>query len=107
MGQPGRFAVVHLGGVDETPAGIDGEIVEQPGNGPGPQPGFDLRNLAYLLRAGFDVTATDRDPNAVAGTSALFRELAPGLGPDEAQPSPSESPWKYWMRIWGWGNLPA
>jgi SAM-dependent methyltransferase len=40
------------------------------------------RNLVYLLRAGFDVAANDRDATALHATRALARRLAPHL-PDE------------------------
>ena len=37
------------------------------------------RNLVYMLREGFDVWATDRDPAAVAAVRALAASLAPAL----------------------------
>jgi SAM-dependent methyltransferase len=37
------------------------------------------RNLVYLLRQGWDVTAVDRDPAAVAHVRALAAQLAPSL----------------------------
>ncbi len=37
------------------------------------------RNLVYLLRAGFDVSAVDADPEAVAEVRALAARLAPRL----------------------------
>jgi len=37
------------------------------------------RNLAYLLRSGFDVQAVDSSVESVAAVSKLFRELAPEL----------------------------
>ncbi len=40
------------------------------------------RNLVYLLREGYDVHATDRDPAAVETVRALARSLAPHL-PDD------------------------
>lgn len=40
------------------------------------------RNLVYLLREGYDVHATDHDPEAVATVRALARSLAPGLPAD-------------------------
>jgi tellurite methyltransferase len=40
------------------------------------------RNLVYMLREGFDVWATDRDPAAVAAARALAASLAPGLPSD-------------------------
>lgn len=41
------------------------------------------RNLTYLLREGYDVWATDRDPHAVAAVRALATALAPGLPADD------------------------
>ena len=40
------------------------------------------RNLVYLLREGFDVWATDRDPAAVAAARALAASLARALPED-------------------------
>ncbi len=40
------------------------------------------RNLVYLLRHGFDVSAVDRDPQAVAIVRAMAATLAPGLTPE-------------------------
>jgi len=37
------------------------------------------RNVEYLMRAGLDVAATDRDPGALAGLVALAQRVAPGL----------------------------
>jgi len=37
------------------------------------------RNVEYLMRAGLDVAATDRDPGAVAALVATAARLAPGL----------------------------
>lgn len=37
------------------------------------------RNLVYLLRAGFDVSATDQDPGAVAQVRRIAATLAPQL----------------------------
>jgi tellurite methyltransferase len=37
------------------------------------------RNLVYLLRQGFDVSATDENPDAVASSRALAASLAPHL----------------------------
>ncbi len=37
------------------------------------------RNLVYLLREGYDVTAVDANPEAVAAVRALARTLAPQL----------------------------
>lgn len=39
------------------------------------------RNLVYLLRNGYDVSAADRDPAAVDQVRALAAQLAPGLPP--------------------------
>ena len=41
------------------------------------------RNLFYLLQHGFDVSAVDRSPEAVAKTAALAARLAPGLPPTQ------------------------
>lgn len=43
------------------------------------------RNLVYLLRAGFDVHAVDRDPRSVARVRALAAALAPGLPPERME----------------------
>ena len=40
------------------------------------------RNLVYMLRQGFDLWATDRDPAAVAAARALAAHLFPRLSPD-------------------------
>ncbi len=40
------------------------------------------RNLVYMLREGFDLWATDRDPAAVAAARALAAHLFPRLSPD-------------------------
>lgn len=40
------------------------------------------RNLVYMLRQGFDLWATDRDPAAVAAARALAAHLFPRLPPD-------------------------
>jgi SAM-dependent methyltransferase len=40
------------------------------------------RNLVYMLRQGFDLWATDRDPAAVAAARALGAHLFPRLSPD-------------------------
>jgi len=42
----------------------------------------DGRNLQYLLKAGFDVHAVDRDPTAVAAARELAARLVPGF-PEE------------------------
>ena len=43
------------------------------------------RNLVYMLREGFDLWATDRDPVAVAAVRALAASLAPTLPADRFQ----------------------
>lgn len=43
------------------------------------------RNLVYLLRAGFDVHAVDRDPRSVARVRELAARLAPALPPEHVQ----------------------
>jgi tellurite methyltransferase len=43
------------------------------------------RNLVYLLRAGFDVHAVDRDARAVARVQALAAQLAPALPMDQVR----------------------
>lgn len=43
------------------------------------------RNLPYLLQAGCDVCAVDRDPAAVAAVRALVRDLAPHLPPENTR----------------------
>jgi SAM-dependent methyltransferase len=48
------------------------------------------RNLVYLLREGFDVHATDRDPAAVASVQALAAQLAPRLPRDHFRVEPVE-----------------
>jgi tellurite methyltransferase len=48
------------------------------------------RNLVYLLRHGFDVSAVDRDPQAVAIVRSLAAELAPGLSPERFRVEPVE-----------------
>lgn len=40
------------------------------------------RNLVYLMRAGADVAAVDRNPHAIAEVRRLAARLAPGLPPD-------------------------
>ncbi len=40
------------------------------------------RNLVYMLRQGFDLWATDRDPAAVAAARTLAGHLFPRLSPD-------------------------
>jgi tellurite methyltransferase len=48
------------------------------------------RNLVYLMRAGIDVSATDRNAVAVAEVRALAAALAPGLTPDRFREEPVE-----------------
>jgi SAM-dependent methyltransferase len=48
------------------------------------------RNLVYLLRAGFDVCATDADPRAVASVRRLAASLAPALPPTNFRVEPVE-----------------
>jgi tellurite methyltransferase len=48
------------------------------------------RNLVYMLRAGFDVAASDADPGAVAEVRALASTLAPQLPPTNFRVEPVE-----------------
>jgi len=48
------------------------------------------RNLVYLLREGYDVHASDRDPLAVAAVRALAATLAPALPSDRFRVEPVE-----------------
>ena len=48
------------------------------GSGPG-------RNLIYLLRSGYDVSAVDVDPIAIAAVRRLYAELAPALPADRVR----------------------
>lgn len=48
------------------------------------------RNLVYLLREGYDVHATDRDPLAVDAVRALAAALAPALPADHFRVEPVE-----------------
>jgi tellurite methyltransferase len=48
------------------------------------------RNLVHLLREGYDVYATDRDPEAVVAVQALARTLAPALPADHIRVEPVE-----------------
>jgi SAM-dependent methyltransferase len=48
------------------------------------------RNLVYLLRAGFDVWATDRDAAAIEGVRRLAASLAPALAADRLRVEPVE-----------------
>jgi SAM-dependent methyltransferase len=49
------------------------------------------RNLHYLLRAGFRVTASDADPSAVAATRTLAARLAPDLPATDFRVEPIEA----------------
>jgi SAM-dependent methyltransferase len=48
------------------------------------------RNLQYLLRAGYDVSATDRDPNAVESVRRLAASLAAAVPSDNFRVEPAE-----------------
>jgi SAM-dependent methyltransferase len=48
------------------------------------------RNLIYLLRSGYDVTAVDADPAAVEAARRLAAELAPATPADHFRVSPIE-----------------
>lgn len=48
------------------------------------------RNLVYLLREGFDVWATDRDPAAVAAVQSLAASLGRALAADRVRVEPVE-----------------
>lgn len=48
------------------------------------------RNLAYLLGAGYDVSAVDSKPYAVREVRELAARLAPGLPPDHFRVEPVE-----------------
>lgn len=48
------------------------------------------RNLVYLLREGYDVWATDRDPHAVDAVRTLAATLAPSLAGDRFRVEPVE-----------------
>ncbi|MCC6163905.1 MAG: class I SAM-dependent methyltransferase [Acidobacteria bacterium] len=41
------------------------------------------RNLVYLLREGFDVSAVDEDPRAITSVRDMAATLAPALPPDQ------------------------
>jgi SAM-dependent methyltransferase len=49
------------------------------------------RNLPYFLRHGFDVSAVDADPRAVADVRALADRLAPRLPPENFRVEPLEA----------------
>jgi tellurite methyltransferase len=49
------------------------------------------RNLVYLLSQGFDVSAVDSDPDAVAAVRALASRLAPALPGDNFRIDPIEA----------------
>ena len=48
------------------------------------------RNLVFLLGHGFDVSATDTDPDAIAKTRMLAAKRSPTLGPDRFRLEPLE-----------------
>ena len=48
------------------------------------------RNLVYLLRAGYDVFATDGDASAIAAVRRLAADLAPALPADHFRVEPVE-----------------
>jgi tellurite methyltransferase len=48
------------------------------------------RNLPFLLRSGYDVSATDRDPKAVESVRRLAAALAPALPADHFRAEPVE-----------------
>jgi tellurite methyltransferase len=48
------------------------------------------RNLIYLLRSGYDVSAVDADPKAVAAVRKIAAELAPALSVDNIRAEPIE-----------------
>jgi len=49
------------------------------------------RNIAWFLRSGYDVSAIDRDPHAVAALREAARELAPSLPDDRFRAESIES----------------
>jgi tellurite methyltransferase len=49
------------------------------------------RNLPYFLRHGFDVSAVDADPRAVAEVRAMAGRLAPQLAPENFRVEPLEA----------------
>jgi SAM-dependent methyltransferase len=49
------------------------------------------RNLVYLLRHGYDVSATDQDPGAVGSTRALAATLAPQISGSQFRVEPVEA----------------
>jgi tellurite methyltransferase len=48
------------------------------------------RNLIYLLRAGYDVSAVDADPAAVAAARAIAADVAPNVPADRFRVEPIE-----------------
>lgn len=48
------------------------------------------RNLVYFLREGYDVSAIDPDPEAIASVRALARRLAPAIPPSNFRVEPVE-----------------
>ena len=49
------------------------------------------RNLIYLLKAGYDITAVDADAGAVAAVRRLAAEITPEFPPDRIRQEPLES----------------
>ena len=49
------------------------------------------RNLVYFLRSGFEVFATDADPDAIASLTRLAARLAPHLPPGNFRAEPLEA----------------
>jgi SAM-dependent methyltransferase len=49
------------------------------------------RNLHYLMREGFDVSAVDEDPHAVEEVRRLAGRIAPSLAPDQFRVEPVET----------------
>jgi len=48
------------------------------------------RNLVYLLQQGFDVSATDADPHAIAAVQRIAASVVPGLPSDHFRVEPVE-----------------
>src|SRR5436305_4324696 len=48
------------------------------------------RNLVYLLRTGYEVFATDADPESIAAVRRLAASLAPSLPPENFRVEPVE-----------------
>ena len=49
------------------------------------------RNLLYLLRNGYDVSATDRDPGAIGEVGRLAAAIAPHIPPSQFRVEPVEA----------------